>query len=205
MVRACALALGEFPTMNSIVRWGRAYQRRDINIFLQVSRAGREDDLTGMLLKRCDQMNLEEIAQEMEKRSEPIKKGRDPMYGQMKGVMKILPGFVIHPLLRLIESCLYTFNLWSPLFKMQKDAMGSVMVTSVGMLGIERALAPIVPISRCPVLVTIGKIKEQAVVEEGQVVIKPIMPLGITLDHRLMDGKSGGRMLKAFRGYLENP
>jgi len=31
------------------------------------------------------------------------------------------------------------------------------------------------------------------------------MTLGVTFDHRFMDGFQGGRMVQLFRAYLENP
>ena len=73
------------------------------------------------------------------------------------------------------------------------------------MLGIENGYAPLVPYSRCPALMAVGEIKEKAVVIDGQITIRPILNIGITMDHRQVDGKGASYMLKAFRKYLENP
>ena len=32
-----------------------------------------------------------------------------------------------------------------------------------------------------------------------------MMSIGVTFDHRFMDGFQAGKMLQVFRGYLENP
>ena len=32
-----------------------------------------------------------------------------------------------------------------------------------------------------------------------------MMTIGVTFDHRFMDGYQGGKMLQIFRGYLEDP
>ena len=38
-------------------------------------------------------------------------------------------------------------------------------------------------------LVAFGRIEEKAVVRAGQVVARPMMPMSVTFDHRVIDGK----------------
>jgi len=49
-------------------------------------------------------------------------------------------------------------------------------------------------------------IKERPVVVDGQIVIRPIMVVALTYDHRLLDGREGvtflGTFLSPFRRYL---
>ena len=40
---------------------------------------------------------------------------------------------------------------------------------------------------------------------DGAVVVRPILPIFATLDHRAIDGYQGGRMIKTFKGILEAP
>ncbi len=51
----------------------------------------------------------------------------------------------------------------------------------------------------------IGAINDEAVVRDGQIVIRPIMMLSMTFDHRLIDGAVAGRFRSALRTLLENP
>jgi len=37
------------------------------------------------------------------------------------------------------------------------------------------------------------------------VVVRPMMTLGVTFDHRFMDGWHGGAMAQLFRAFLEDP
>jgi 2-oxoglutarate dehydrogenase E2 component (dihydrolipoamide succinyltransferase) len=48
-------------------------------------------------------------------------------------------------------------------------------------------------------------IQERPVVEAGQIVIRPIMYLALTYDHRLVDGKSAVTFLKTIKELLEDP
>ena len=49
-------------------------------------------------------------------------------------------------------------------FLIPKMALGSVMITNVGSLGLEEAYVPLVPYSRVPLLLALGKVKDEAVV-----------------------------------------
>ena len=205
VAKAAALSLREFPIMNTVLRMGRLYHRKHINIFLQVSPEGKEDNLSGVLIRQCDRKTLEEISKELNQSARRIKKGDDFEYKKMKGLIRYLPAFLLGPLLKLIGFFMYGLNIWSPIFKTPRDSFGSLMVTSVGMLGIDNGYAPLVPYSRCPALIAVGEIKDKAVVIDGRIEVRPMVTIGVTMDHRQVDGKGASYMLKAFRRYLENP
>jgi len=86
-----------------------------------------------------------------------------------------------------------------------KDEFGSAMVTNVGMFGLAQAYAPLVPFSRTPLVVLVGEVHEKPVAEAGRAVVRPVMTLGVTFDHRFMDGWHGGAMAQLFRAYIEDP
>ena len=49
------------------------------------------------------------------------------------------------------------------------------------------------------------KIQDRAVVEDGQVVVRPMMYLALSYDHRLIDGQEAVRFLVAIKGMIEDP
>jgi pyruvate/2-oxoglutarate dehydrogenase complex dihydrolipoamide acyltransferase (E2) component len=51
----------------------------------------------------------------------------------------------------------------------------------------------------------VGRIEERAVVRNGQVVARPIMPLVLTFDHRVVDGEQGLGFMLTLRELLEQP
>jgi pyruvate dehydrogenase E2 component (dihydrolipoamide acetyltransferase) len=50
-----------------------------------------------------------------------------------------------------------------------------------------------------------GRVRETPVVREGKVVIRLMMPLALTFDHRLVDGAEATRFLNLVIGYLQDP
>ena len=51
----------------------------------------------------------------------------------------------------------------------------------------------------------IGQISEQAVVRNGQILIRSMMSMSMTFDHRLIDGAVAGRFRARFKALLEQP
>src|SRR5215472_474520 len=51
----------------------------------------------------------------------------------------------------------------------------------------------------------VGRIQERAVVRGGQVVVRPILPVAITFDHRIIDGEAGMLFAQTIRELVEGP
>ena len=49
------------------------------------------------------------------------------------------------------------------------------------------------------------KIQDRPVAVEGQVVVRPIMYLAVTYDHRIIDGREAVQFLVAIKDALEDP
>ena len=54
-------------------------------------------------------------------------------------------------------------------------------------------------------LLGVGKIEDEPVVRDGQIVIRPMMAISLTFDHRLIDGALAGEFRKRFKALLEAP
>ena len=54
-------------------------------------------------------------------------------------------------------------------------------------------------------ILAVGRLQDKAVVQQGTVVVRPIMPLALSFDHRLIDGAMAGAFLARFKGLVENP
>ena len=90
-------------------------------------------------------------------------------------------------------------------FGLPREAFGSAMVTSVAMFGVQRAFGPLSPYFRIPLLALVGEITPRPVVVDGQVVVRPILTISATMDHRYLDGSSAASLAKAVRVYLAEP
>jgi pyruvate dehydrogenase E2 component (dihydrolipoamide acetyltransferase) len=54
-------------------------------------------------------------------------------------------------------------------------------------------------------ILAVGRLQDKAVVEQGTVIVRPMMPLALSFDHRLIDGAMAGAFLARFKELVENP
>jgi pyruvate/2-oxoglutarate dehydrogenase complex dihydrolipoamide acyltransferase (E2) component len=92
-----------------------------------------------------------------------------------------------------------------PLFKLKKNAFGSIMLTSIGSLGITKAFCPIAPYTKIPMVVSIGKIESKPIVNNQKIEIKKVLSLGFTFDHRVMDGMHFSEFFSTLNTFFNNP
>jgi 2-oxoglutarate dehydrogenase E2 component (dihydrolipoamide succinyltransferase) len=80
---------------------------------------------------------------------------------------------------------------------------GTFTITNGGVFGSLLST----PILNPPQTAILGmhKIQDRPVVEDGQVVVRPMMYLALSYDHRLIDGKEAVQFLVAIKDMIENP
>ena len=80
---------------------------------------------------------------------------------------------------------------------------GTFTITNGGVFG-SMLSTPIVNAPQSAIL-GMHNIKERAVVMNGQVVVRPMMYLAVTYDHRIIDGRDSVQFLVAIKDSLEDP
>lgn len=89
--------------------------------------------------------------------------------------------------------------------KLSADALqgGTFTITNLGMYNID-AFTPIINPPQCAIL-GIGRIVKKPVVVDDQVVVRQMVALSLTFDHRVVDGAPAARFLDAVRQLVEAP
>src|SRR6266571_4002339 len=54
-------------------------------------------------------------------------------------------------------------------------------------------------------ILAVGRLQEKAVVSQGSIIARPMMPLTLSFDHRLIDGALAAKFLGRFKELVENP
>ncbi len=205
-IKVVAETLRRHPQLNSLQRLGRLYPRKTIDIFVHAATTDADgEDLSGIVITRADKKSIPEIARELGERAERLRSHRDKDYAGTKAWVGALPGLAAGPVLRVTELLLYTFNVWSSALGVPRNPFGSAMVTSVGSLGIPLAFTPLAPCTRVPVVVSVGAVEERAVVRDRRVAVAKVARVGVTLDHRVVDGVLGGKLARTFQELFSDP
>jgi pyruvate dehydrogenase E2 component (dihydrolipoamide acetyltransferase) len=76
-------------------------------------------------------------------------------------------------------------------------------ISNLGMMDIDEFTAIINPPDSC--ILAVGKITPTPVVEDNQMVIRQLLKLTLSCDHRSVDGAVGAAFLQTLKSFLENP
>jgi len=207
VTKALAMAIRATPEGNAIVSQRSLKARRDVDVFVQVSLDGGRD-LSGAKITQADETSLVDIAKQLAERAERVRQRADPGVERTKSMVDRLPNFLLGWSVRLMEYFLYDLQLDLSRFGIASDQFGSAMVSNIGTFdgfGMNFALAPLVPISRVPIVVLVGEVQRKPVVEDDRVVVKSVVTLGCTFDHRVLDGSKAIKIAARLREVAENP
>ncbi|MDI3499639.1 MAG: hypothetical protein PWR28_285 [Synergistaceae bacterium] len=80
---------------------------------------------------------------------------------------------------------------------------GTFTITNLGMFDV-RDFTPIINPPQCAIL-GVGAMTDRPVAIDDSVVIRPIMVLSLTFDHRIVDGAQGAQFLKRVKELVQNP
>ncbi len=80
---------------------------------------------------------------------------------------------------------------------------GSITVSNLGMFGIDSFIAVINPPQAS--ILAVGKVEPKVVVRDGQMVIRQMMSMTFSGDHRVVDGAVGAQFLQVVRELIEHP
>jgi len=84
------------------------------------------------------------------------------------------------------------------------EFMGNTFtISNLGMMDIDEFTAIVNPPDSC--ILAVGKITPTPVVENGQVVVRQLLKLTLSCDHRVVDGAVGAAFLQTLKAFLENP
>ena len=202
--KALAHALGENRDLNVRIYRSKFVERDTVDVFFIVS-MGEGTELSGVKVESADEKPVVDIARELADRATKIRTGGDPEFGKTKRMLDRTPVKLLRRTIRLSAWLTADRDLDLKKYGLPRQAFGSVIVSSVGMFGIQHAYAPLASYYRIPFLALVGQVEEKPAVVDGQVVARPRLTISATMDHRYLDGFHAARLARSAREYLEDP
>lgn len=202
--KAAGFAYKDCPDLNGRIFLGRYIPHDTVDMSFLVSLEGGKD-LAKFKVRDIDKKTTVEIALELEQGAARLREGRDASFEKPKSIVRALPTWIIRPILWLSGYITGAMGLNIPLLGLEKYPFGAAIITSVGMFGLDEGYAPPTPFARVPVYLTIPEIKKRPVVIDDKIVIRPILDITATIDHRFLDGHRGAMLAKTVRKLLLSP
>ena len=202
--KAVAMALAAAPGLNGRILWGKYVPHTTVDVTWLVALEGG-GDLAKAKVADADKRSLAEIAADLRGRAERLRGGKDPDFEKSKGALRILPTWVLRPLVWLTGWLSGALGVNIPALGVERFAFGSCVITSVGMFGLDEGFAPMTPFARVPVLILVGAVAPKPAVRDGALCVRKQLTITATIDHRFVDGMEAGRLAKIVRSTLEDP
>ena len=202
--RAVAHALTAHPDLNVTPQGGRVLRRDRADVAFIVSfRDGREQ--VGVTVADAGSRSAVDIARELSERASRARSDAEPGLARVGELVDHLPIRLVRMLLRV--------GVWASVDRgwdlravgIQPGGFGSAIVTSLGGMGIDHGYPLLTPFGRVPIAIAIGRVGDRPVALNGDVVVRPMLTLSASLDHRYLDGSHAARLAAGIREYLADP
>jgi pyruvate dehydrogenase E2 component (dihydrolipoamide acetyltransferase) len=202
--KAVGVALRQTPSLNGYLRFGAYVPHQTVDVaYLVALEEGA--DLAKAKVADIDREAVAEIAKELRELASRLHRGEDAQFKKSKGPLRMLPTWLIRPMLSLTGWLTASLGWSVPALGLEAFPFGSCVITSVGMFGLDEAFAPPTPFARVPVYVLVGALRDAPAVDGDRLVIRKQLTLTATIDHRFLDGFQGGVLAKVVREILEDP
>lgn len=208
VIKACANALVAVPEANCLVMRCGIYRRPTIDVFALVD-LDDGHDLMGVTLREVDRMSVLEIARTLHEETQKLRGARGGRPRDPRRALRSLPRLLRRPLIKLTDFMIHELGLEPPGIGASRNQFGGVSVSFMGSYGDGGPLVGLpplmMPIGRVAVALSVGRAFPRPVAIGRRVEVRPVMPVGAAVDHRLLDGAQVNRLAGTFRATLERP
>ncbi len=194
----------DIPEMNAFVKRGKVVQRDEVIVTVAVNMHGGRE-MSSVKLYDAHKKTVFEIGERIRNRVAKARSGSDNNTMENKSFLVRVPWPFRRMLFLLFRFITSTLGLEIKSLGLGHNAFGSVLLSNIGSHGLTTGMAALFPGSKLPGVITMGKEEEKAVVVDGEIVIRKILPLTGTFDHRIIDGYHAGMMAHHIKRYMENP
>lgn len=204
VIKALSSTINQNSRINSVIRFGNIYQRKQNTIFVHTLKNTNEDDLSGVLMEEAFSKELQEVDKEFKGEIEKVKTGNEK-HTTSKKCFKKIPAVLSKYILNTLSFLMYSLNFHSKQLPSIKDPFGSVMLTNIGSLNLQKAICPIAPYTRIPMVISLGRIELKPIIFQDEIVKSHIATFGFTFDHRIMDGIHFSKFIETFQSFFTDP
>jgi pyruvate dehydrogenase E2 component (dihydrolipoamide acetyltransferase) len=87
--------------------------------------------------------------------------------------------------------------------KLADFADGTFTISNLGMFGVEQFIAVLNPPQAA--ILAVGATLDRPAAVDGEVVVRPLLTVTLTVDHRAVDGAPAADFLRSLKSFLEDP
>ena len=193
----------EVPELNTYVNRGKILQRKQVDATVSVLLPGGQ--MGSVKVENADQLTTAEISEEIGKNIANSRKGNENDEMQSKSLLAKLPWPFRNWLFKIYHLITIRWGISLPIVGLDSNSFGSYIVSNIGTVGLDTGYASLLPSSNISFVFILGTINKKPVVVNDEIVVRRVMWLSSTLDHRVVDGSHGGKLFRFIKQIAKNP
>jgi pyruvate/2-oxoglutarate dehydrogenase complex dihydrolipoamide acyltransferase (E2) component len=202
-VLARALAF-DVPEMNCFIRRGAVVGREHLDVMVPVQ-VGGDAGVTAAIIRNAHARTVTDIAEEIRDKASRSRGGEEIKAAKNKYVLNRIPWPLRRPVFRLLKWITVDMGVEINALGLSAHSFGSFVVSDIGSFGLNTGMTALMPAAKIPCVVVLGKLEEKPVVRNGEIVIRTILPLTGTFDHRIVDGMQIGKLARSLKRAFRKP
>jgi pyruvate dehydrogenase E2 component (dihydrolipoamide acetyltransferase) len=193
----------EVPELNTYVKRGKIMQRKQVDATVSVLLPGGQ--MGSVKVENADQLTTAEISENIGNNIANSRKGKENDEMQSKSLLANLPWPFRNWLFKIYQTITINWGISLPVIGLDSNSFGSYIVSNIGTVGLDTGFGSLLPSSNISFVFILGSINKKPIVVNDEVVIRRVMLLSSTLDHRVVDGSHGGRLFRYIKHVAKNP
>ena len=193
----------DVPEMNCFIRRGGVVGRERLDVMVPVAMDG--EGVTSVIVKDAHARTVSSIAAEIRDKASSARKGQETKAAQNKYLLNRIPWPFRRPVFRLLKWITVDMGIEIRALGLSATSFGSFVVSDIGSHGLATGMTSLMPAAKVPCVIVLGKIEEKPVVRNGEIVIRTILPLTGTFDHRIVDGAQIGKLARGIKRNFRKP
>ena len=203
MVLARAIAF-DVPEMNCFIRRGAVDGREYLEVMLPVQ-VGGDAGVTPAIIRDAHARRVSDIAAELRAKAARSRGGEETKTAKNKYMLNRIPWPLRRPIFRLLKWVTVDMGVEIKALGLSAHSFGSFIVSDIGSFGLNTGMTALMPAAKIPCVIVLGKIEEKPVVRDGEIVIRTVLPLTGTFDHRIVDGMQIGKLARGIKRNFRKP
>jgi pyruvate dehydrogenase E2 component (dihydrolipoamide acetyltransferase) len=202
-VLARAMAF-DVPEMNCFIRRGAVVGRHNVDVMVPVQ-VGGDTGVTAAVIRNAHARSVSDIASEIRDKAARSRGGQEIRVAKNKYVLNRIPWPLRRPVFRILKWLTVDMGVEIKTLGLSAHSFGSFVVSDIGSFGLNTGMTSLMPAAKVPCVVVLGKLEEKPVVKNGEIVIRTILPLTGTFDHRIVDGMQIGKLARSIKRAFRKP
>ena len=203
VVLARAVAF-DVPEMNCFIRRGAVVGRERLDVMVPVS-VGGDSGVTAAIIKDAHARTVSSIAEEIREKASSGRAGVENKAAQNKYLLNLIPWPFRRPAFRFLKWITVDMGIEIKALGLSAHSFGSFVVSDIGSFGLNTGMTALMPAAKVPAVIVLGKVEEKPVVRNGEIVIRTVLPLTGTFDHRIVDGMQIGKLARGIKRNFRKP